>query len=57
MLIYQLDAFVFQDDLAYWCQQNYDYIGAPWLRDRDFTGLRDKVWFRYQTAGSYLVQP
>ncbi|GAB4018791.1 hypothetical protein GCM10028808_54520 [Spirosoma migulaei] len=45
MLIYQLDAFVFQDDLAYWCQQNYDYIGAPWLRDRDFTGFGDKLWF------------
>ncbi|WP_018619568.1 DUF5672 family protein [Spirosoma luteum] len=45
MLIYQLDAFVFRDDLAYWCQQNYDYIGAPWLRDRDFTGLSDKLWF------------
>lgn len=45
MLIYQLDAFVFRDDLAYWCQQHYDYIGAPWLRDRDFTSQSDKLWF------------
>ncbi len=45
VLIHQLDAFVFQDDLAYWCQQNYDYIGAPWLRDRDFTGWVDKLDF------------
>lgn len=45
MLIHQLDAFVFQDDLAYWCQQNYDYIGAPWLRDRDFTGWFDRLDF------------
>lgn len=45
LLIYQLDAFVFRDDLAYWCQQNYDYIGAPWLRDRDFTGWLDKLDF------------
>ncbi|WP_020595988.1 DUF5672 family protein [Spirosoma panaciterrae] len=45
MLIHQLDAFVFSDELAYWCQQNYDYIGAPWLRDRDFTGLGDQLWF------------
>lgn len=30
MLIYQLDAFVFKDELEYWCKQNYDYIGAPW---------------------------
>jgi hypothetical protein len=31
ILIYQLDAFVFSDQLQYWCDQNYDYIGAPWL--------------------------
>lgn len=31
MLIYQLDAIVFSDQLEYWCNQNYDYIGAPWL--------------------------
>ena len=30
ILIYQLDAFVFQDQLKNWCQLNYDYIGAPW---------------------------
>ncbi|GAB4033468.1 DUF5672 family protein [Spirosoma jeollabukense] len=45
VLIYQLDAFVFQDDLPYWCQQRYDYIGAPWLRDRDFTSWGDEFIF------------
>lgn len=55
VLIYQLDAFVFQDDLAYWCQQNYDYIGAPWLRDRDFTGWFDKLDFTIrQRAATWL---
>lgn len=29
ILIYQLDAFVFKDELLYWCKQNYDFIGAP----------------------------
>jgi len=29
ILIYQLDAFVFRDDLTYWCQQNYAYLAAP----------------------------
>lgn len=33
MLIYQLDAWVFQDRLDYWCREGYDYIGAPWFRD------------------------
>lgn len=32
MLIYQLDAYVFEDKLDYWCSKNYDYIGAPWLK-------------------------
>ena len=31
ILIYQLDAFVFRDDLMKWCQKGYDYIGAPWI--------------------------
>lgn len=32
ILIYQLDAFVFQDNLKYWCEKDYDYIGAPKLK-------------------------
>lgn len=31
MLIYQLDAFVFSNELIKWCNKNYDYIGAPWI--------------------------
>jgi len=29
ILIYQLDAFVFRDELEYFCSLGYDYIGAP----------------------------
>lgn len=29
MLICQTDAWVFRDELDYWCRQGYDYIGAP----------------------------
>lgn len=29
ILIYQFDALVFSDQLMYWCNQGYDYIGAP----------------------------
>ena len=32
MLIYQLDAWVFKDELEYWCDMEYDYIGAPWFK-------------------------
>lgn len=31
LLIYQLDAYVFSDDLDYWCSRDYDYVGAPWF--------------------------
>jgi hypothetical protein len=33
ILIYQLDAFVFSDQLKYWCEKKYDYIGAAWIND------------------------
>ena len=35
ILIYQLDAYVFRDELMEWCNEEYDYIGAPWLEDKD----------------------
>jgi hypothetical protein len=31
LLTYELDSFVFRDDLDYWTRQNIDYIGAPWF--------------------------
>lgn len=36
MLIYQLDAWVFKDELDYWCKKEYDYIGAPWAYKNEF---------------------
>ena len=30
ILFYELDAFVFRDELDYWCKKGFDYIGAPW---------------------------
>lgn len=31
ILICQLDAYVFRDELLEWCDKGYDNIGAPWL--------------------------
>ncbi len=31
ILIYQLDALVFSDQLMNWCATDLDYLGAPWL--------------------------
>jgi hypothetical protein len=35
ILIYHPDALVFSDQLDYWCKQDYDYIGAPWVKHKD----------------------
>ncbi len=35
MLLYQLDAWVFRDELMEWCGRNFDYIGAPWFIGQD----------------------
>ncbi|MET0572217.1 MAG: DUF5672 family protein [Pedobacter agri] len=35
LLIYQLDAWVFRDELDFWCNLNHDYIGAPWFYEHN----------------------
>ncbi|SEO24137.1 DUF5672 family protein [Mucilaginibacter sp. AW1-7] len=51
MLIHQLDAFVFSDKLSYWCNQGYDYIGAPWIRVAEYPdfikAVKSKIQFYY----------
>ena len=42
MLIYQLDAFVFEDKLDYFCELGYDYIGIP-VPDYTDTNVSTKV--------------
>jgi hypothetical protein len=39
VLLYQLDAFVFKDELLYWCNQDFDYIGAPWMRKKQYPNI------------------
>jgi hypothetical protein len=49
MLIYQLDCYVFRDELEYWCSKGYDYIGAPWL-DYSYYNLSkwSKLFFHFK---------
>ena len=35
ILIYHPDALVFSDQLEFWCQLDFDYIGAPWVKHKD----------------------
>ena len=39
ILIYQLDAYVFKNELKQWCLKDYDYIGAPWIPS-------PRTWFK-----------
>jgi len=32
ILIYHLDALVFSDQLMEWCEADFDYVGAPWIK-------------------------
>ncbi len=36
MLVYQLDAFIFRDDLESFCGMDYDFIGAPFFWGNEF---------------------
>lgn len=42
ILICQTDVYIFKDELTYWCNQGYDYIGAPWFRKAKYNTLLAK---------------
>lgn len=44
ILIYQTDAYIFKDNLKEWCNKDYDYVGAPWLRSGNSLPLIKKLW-------------
>lgn len=52
MLIYQLDAYVFRDDLAYWIKQGYDFIGAPFYQN--CRGVFDEILWQVGNGGFSL---
>ena len=55
MMIYQLDAYVFQDQLNYWCDKNFDFIGAPWFKKFDTTG-RQKEFIPIAGNGGFSLR-
>lgn len=45
ILIYQLDAFVFSNQLKEFCKLKYDYIGAPWICGRQYyLNKKNCIW-------------
>ena len=57
VLIYQLDAYVFRDELPYWCGQKLDYIGAPSVHQESVNALAagDKEEFARTLSSQRLV--
>lgn len=50
ILIYQVDVFVFRNDLLDWCRRGYDYVGAPWINNHgypDFIKATKSIVKRY----------
>lgn len=43
ILIYQLDCYVFRDELQDWCAKDYDYVGAGWPRYEHL--MESKKWY------------
>jgi hypothetical protein len=44
ILTYQLDAFIFKDELALWCNLGYSYIGAPWFEGYEPQVENFRLW-------------
>ncbi len=72
LLLYQLDAWVFNDELNFWCESNYDYIGAPWYekfheasKESRFTGIGNggfslrkiSSYLKVLNSLSYIIKP
>jgi hypothetical protein len=55
ILIYQLDAFVFRDELKQWCLKDYDYIGAPWLLKPKYHRFHLYIFLRIKALYYYFV--
>ena len=41
-----MDCFVFSDQLNFWCDQNWDYIGAPWIQKTYHKNLTELYFLR-----------
>ncbi len=44
ILVCQLDAYIFEDQLEQWCRCGYDYVGAPWTVPMHFRLPLLKQW-------------
>ena len=45
ILLYQLDTFIFENNLDEWCAGTIDYVGAPWINASWINKLKSKISF------------
>jgi len=54
ILIYQLDAWVFRDELDTWCDKEYAYIGAPFYKNGKLTNLVGNGGFSLRNVPTFM---
>ena len=58
ILLHQLDAFVFSDQLLEWCRRGYDYVGAPWIWSARDPTLAHRLYSGVmRTACRWIARP
>jgi len=62
ILFYEPDAWVFKDELEFWCSMEYDYIGAPWFegwhdanRNSQITGVGNGGFSLRKVKSTYKI--
>lgn len=55
ILIYQLDSYVFSNQLDYWCKKGFDFIGAPWFEGRSQSN-ENSNFMRYAGNGGFSLR-
>lgn len=53
LLLYQPDCYIFKDELEFWCNQDYDFVGPPWL-SFDWLSQSNRRFARVPFLGSVL---
>jgi len=51
ILWYHLDSYVFRDELVFWCNLNWDYVGGPWTKFEHVTS--SLKWYRHFSSFLY----
>jgi len=55
MLVHQLDAWIFEDQLDDWCARGFDFIGAPWFKGFDRATPNAKM-LKYAGNGGFSLR-